>query len=287
MGIIIAPNLIMVCRPHTAEPVPTQGPVSTLGPLSTPGPVPTLGPLSTPGPVSTPWPTLEKELQPTDSLITIFTIVALALVTTIAVVAAIIVFMRSRTRKSCRTTITDKPYEEIKELSWMQEPLFISKSRTNRPQHFPFNDDPPVLVIYSPDSPEKDQQLALQHLVRGLSKYHIQIKCHDCSYIRQSAPVWLQEEFRRASTILCVCNAQFQREWDQKTTSYFPLVSSLRELVYGLLSQSISLSKKFAIVLLRESDYKHIPCDYLQNTKTFLVTDVEDIALFVREIPIT
>ena len=267
----------MVYWPHTAEPVPTQGPVSTHESLSTPGPVSTLGPVSTPGP------TLEIELQPTDSLITVFTIVALALVTIIAVVTAIAVFMRSRTKKSCRATITDKPYEEIKELSWIQEPLFIPQSRTNRPQHFPLNDDPIVLVIYSPDSPEKDQQIALHYLVRGLSKYHIQIKCHDCSCIRQSAPFWLQEEFRRASTILCVCNAQFQREWDQKTTSLLPLVSSLRELVYGLLSQSISLSKKFAIVLLRESDHKHIPCDYLRNTRKFLVTDVKDIALFVTK----
>ena len=62
-------------------------------------------------------------------------------------------------------------------------------------------------------------------------------------------------------------------------------MSSLQELVYGLLSQSISLSKKFAIVLLRESDRKHIPCDYLSSARTFLVTDVEDIAFFVKEIP--
>ena len=67
----------MVYWPHTAEPVPTQGPVSTHESLSTPGPVSTLGPVSTPGP------TLEIELQPTDSLITVFTIVALALVTAI------------------------------------------------------------------------------------------------------------------------------------------------------------------------------------------------------------
>ena len=62
-------------------------------------------------------------------------------------------------------------------------------------------------------------------------------------------------------------------------------MSSLQELVYGLLSQSISVSKKFAIVLLRESDHKHIPCDYLHNTRKFLVTDVEDIALFVTKTP--
>ena len=223
---------------------------------------------------------MQSDPEPTDSAAILSTVVVLGVVIIIVVIVAVFVFIGAR-----KPSRTDKLYEEIKELSWVQEPLFIPQSQTNMPQHFPFNDDPMVLVIYSPDSPEKDQQLVMHYLVWGLSKYHIQIKCHDCSCIRQSVPLWLQEEFRRASTILCVCNAQFQSEWDQDTTSYFPLVSSLRELVYGLLSQSISLSKKFAIVLLRESDHKHIPCDYLHNTRKFLVTDVEDIALFVTKTP--
>jgi len=211
---------------------------------------------------------MQSDPEPTDSAAILSIVVILGVVIIIVVIVAVFVFIGAK--KPCRT---DKPYEEI------------PQSQTNMPQHFPFNNHPLVLVIYSPDSPGKDHQLGLHCLVRGLSKDHIQIKCHDCSCIRQSVPLWLQEEFRRASTILCVCNAQFQREWDQEIPSHLPLVFSLQQSVYGMLNKSIPISRKFAIVLLRESDRKHIPCDYLSSTRTFLVTDVEDIALFVNETP--
>ena len=58
----------------------------------------------------------------------------------------------------------------------------------------------------------------------------------------------------------------------------------LRQLVYGTLSQGKELSK-FAVVLMKQSDRQFIPSPYLQNTP-LLVTEVEQIARFVKEIPL-
>ena len=282
-------GLIVLYLPHTAEPVSTTKPVSTTRPVSTTKPVSTTTPVPTPGP------TTESVPEPPHSavnVIIISTVLASALVIIIVVIATILLIIKSIPADP------EKPYKAVEEHKSIQDPKLIQETKLiQEPKSVqePKSIQEPkliqepsdlslVLVLYSPDSPEKDKELAL-HLVSCLSNHEIQIQCHDCFCIRQSAPSWLQEELRRASTVLCVCNAQFQREWDQETTSYFPLVSSLRELVYGLLSQSISLSTKFAIVLLRESDRKHIPCDYLSSARTFLVTDVEDIAFFVKEIP--
>lgn len=140
--------------------------------------------------------------------------------------------------------------------------------------------DPLVLVIYSPDSSEEDKHCILQYLVNKLGKY-CRVECHDCFNIRQSAPEWLQMKVREASVVLCVCNPQFQREWDQKETSPFPLIFSLEQLVHGILNKSNPLSKKFATVLLRESEHECIP-DYLHSTRKFLVDEVEVIAEFVQ-----
>lgn len=140
--------------------------------------------------------------------------------------------------------------------------------------------DPLVLVIYSPDSSEEDRHRILQYLVKDLGEY-CRVECHDCFNIRQSAPEWLQTKVREASVVLCVCNPQFQREWDQKETSPFPLIFSLEQLVHGILNKSNPLSKKFATVLLRESEHECIP-DYLHSTRKFLVDEVEVIAEFVQ-----
>ena len=233
-------------------------------------PVPSLGPVHVPTPESDP------ELHDPGVIgSTVFAsvLVIVIVVIVIVVVAAVITWKR---RKFCRPTKTDETYEQVNEPN---ESHFIPP-----PPPPAKGNDRLVLVIYSPDSPENDQHLALQNLVHDLSNYCM-VECHDCTCIRQSVPSWLQEELQRASTVLCVCNAQFQREWDRETTSPFPLVASLRELAYGLLNQSISLSTKFAVVLLRESDRKHIPCGYLHGTRTFLVTDVEDITYFVTRTP--
>ena len=144
--------------------------------------------------------------------------------------------------------------------------------------------DPLVLVIYSPNSPEKDKHVVMQNLVCDLGNHCIQTECYDTSYssLRKNVSAWLEDNFKKASVILCVCDAQFKKEWSQQ--SFFPLIFSLQQLVYAMLSRSTPLSRKFAVVLLRESDRQHIP-EYLNSTRYFLVDQVKEIVLFVHEIP--
>ena len=151
-------------------------------------------------------------------------------------------------------------------------------------------DNPLVLVIYSPNSSEEDKHLVWQYLVHDLAtcdidgSHHIQIERYDSS-LRKNASAWLEDNFMRASMILCVCNIQFKREWDQQNALPFcPLIFSLRQLVYAMLSRNTSLSSKFAVVLLRQSDHQHIP-EYLNSTKRFLVDEVKEIGRFVYEVP--
>ena len=150
-------------------------------------------------------------------------------------------------------------------------------------------DNPLVLVIYSPNSSEEDKHLVWQYLVCDLAECHngsrrIQIESYDSS-LRKNASAWLEDNFMRASMILCVCNIQFKREWDQQNAPPFcPLIFSLRQLVYAMLNRNTSPSSKFAVVLLRQSDYQHIP-EYLNSTKHFLVNEVKEIGRFVYGVP--
>ena len=156
------------------------------------------------------------------------------------------------------------------------------------------SEDPLVLVIYSPNSPEKDKHVVMEQLVRNLGK-HCQTECYDSSYssLRKNVSAWLEDISKKASVILCVCDAQFKKEWSQQSFTERPtasewtgvsLIFSLGQLAYAMLSKTIPLSRKFAVVLLRQSDQQHIPV-YLSGTKQFLVDQVEEIAQFVHEIP--
>ena len=156
-------------------------------------------------------------------------------------------------------------------------------------------EDPLVLVIYSPNSPEIDKNVVMEYLVRNLGKHCTQTECYDSSRssLRQNVSAWLENISKKASVILCVCDAQFKKEWSQQSFTERPtasewtgvsLIFSLGQLAYAMLSKSIPLSRKFAVVLLRQSDQQHIPV-YLSSTKQFLVDQVEEIAQFVHEIP--
>ena len=156
------------------------------------------------------------------------------------------------------------------------------------------SEDPLVLVIYSPNSPEKDKRVVMEQLVRNLAR-HCTTECYDSSRssLRQNVSAWLENISEKASVILCVCDAQFKKEWCSGSFTERPtapewtgvsLVFSLGQLAYATLSKNIPLSRKFAVVLLRQSDQQHIP-EYLSGTKLFLVDQVEEIARFVHEIP--
>ena len=171
----------------------------------------------------------------------------------------------------------------------IQSTCFLESNKQDK-----HSEDPLVLVIYSPNSPEKDKRVVMEQLVRNLGK-HCTTECYDSSRssLRQNVSAWLENISEKASVILCVCDAQFKKEWCSGSFTERPtapewtgvsLIFSLGQLAYATLSKSIPLSRKFAVVLLRQSDQQHIP-EYLSGTKQFLVDEVEEIARFVHEIP--
>ena len=138
----------------------------------------------------------------------------------------------------------------------------------------------PVLLIYSPESPEKETQVLMELLVKGLKCYDIDVTSHDW-FLRGSLPEWVAWHFQRATAVLVVCNQHLLLEWEQGGGF---VVAALKQLVYASVGRS-ELSK-FAVVLLRETDGQYIPTPYLKNTPQFTVDKVEDIARFVKKQPL-
>lgn len=143
-----------------------------------------------------------------------------------------------------------------------------------------------ALIIYSPLCPDEDRRTVMQYLIRDLMKCGIRPVAHDCDYTKGSLSQWLETEVKRASAVLCVCDPAFRQEWEQQqpADTNFPLVYSLKLLIYANVNRGEELSK-YAIVLLRKGDKNCIPTYYLNNTRTFYVNEVKNIAHFVQQVP--
>ena len=144
-----------------------------------------------------------------------------------------------------------------------------------------------VLVVYSLDSNEYDEQVILQLLVFELRKRSISaITPRDLQ--RGNLPLWMEDQMKRADAVLCVCNEALYEEWNRNPETVYTsraVVHSLKAIIGGSLSQSKDLSTFLGIVLLKQSDKKFIPSSYLAGTQSFLVDEVENIAKFVAQVP--
>ena len=144
-----------------------------------------------------------------------------------------------------------------------------------------------VLVVYSPDSSEYDEQLILQLLVFELRKHSINaVTPNDLQ--RGNLPLWMEDQMKKADAVLCVCNAAFYKEWNRNPETTYTsraVVHSLKAIIGGSLSQSKDLSTFLGIVLLKQSDKRFIPSNYLAGTQSFLVDEIENIARFVAQVP--
>ena len=144
-----------------------------------------------------------------------------------------------------------------------------------------------VLVVYSPDSSEYDERLILQLLVRELRKRSINaVTPRDLQ--RGNLPLWMEDQMKKADAVLCVCDEAFYKEWNKNPETTYTsraVVHSLKAIIGGSLSQSKDLSTFLGIVLLKQSDKRFIPSNYLAGTQSFLVDEIENIARFVAQVP--
>ena len=151
----------------------------------------------------------------------------------------------------------------------------------------PLSKDPVVLVVYSPSTPEMEQELIRCKFIPELQAYRVKVQSHDFACIKESPSQWLEREIAKATAVLCICNREFKNDWESRESSAhsLPLIPSLKHLVHATVQQNERLSK-YVIVLLEPSNKDCIPTKYLQaDPRQFSVNDIEDIARFVRGIP--
>ena len=204
-------------------------------------------------------------------------------VTIIAILAIILIptclLLLVKCRRKC---IHTEPF------SSQISPKFGSESNQNSPRNKATTKDSTVLIIYSPKTVEKEQDL-IHALMSKLEEYDkIETLSHDFTCIQGGPSAWLESEAKKATIVLCVCNKEFKDDWEEEEESQqvsLPLVRSLRHLIHGTIQSGRSLSK-FAVVLLDRSHKDYIPTMYLQSdSRQFILTDTEAIAKHVLNMP--
>ena len=145
---------------------------------------------------------------------------------------------------------------------------------------------PTVLVIYSSNTIEKERGLILT-MISELKSYGIEPLSHDCTCIQGCPSAWLESEVKKATTVLCVCNKEFQDEWEGQSCPSLPLVKSLQHLIQATIQTAPAESlSKYAVVLLKPSHRQYIPTKYLQSeSRSFTMAEMEAIAHYVFKMP--
>ena len=208
----------------------------------------------------------------------------------LAIFVAVGIVIASRKCFTCRSSSYDSlPQSEDRQIVIHCHPPQTRPVRAPPPHSISPNSRTSytVLVVYSPDSSEDDEKLILQLLVRELRKRYIDtVTPKDLQ--RGNLPLWMEDQMKRADAVLCVCNEAFSKEWNKNPETTYTsraVVHSLKAIIGGSLSQSKDLSTFLGIVLLKQSDKRFIPSNYLAGTQSFLVDETEDIARFVAQVP--
>lgn len=149
----------------------------------------------------------------------------------------------------------------------------------------PNSNSPSCFVVYSHNTPPEEKEVILQNLIKGLSVYGIETTSHDWVG-RAMLPFWVETILTNASVVLCVCNRAFHQEWLYSEASDRAVVHSVKHLLGADLCQSKEVAKKYAVVLMKRSHQQFIPSYYLKGCRQFYVTDVSDIAHFIKNVPV-
>ena len=146
----------------------------------------------------------------------------------------------------------------------------------------PGSDGPSVLVVYSDKTPPEEIRVILQFLISDLrTVYGITATSHD--FLMRGILVFqIEDHIKRAAAVLCVCNKEFCADWNEERPP--PVFNAIKNLFGREIHQGENLAK-YAMVFMRRSDQRIcIPTGYLNNSKMFLVTELEDIVRFIKNI---
>ena len=101
--------------------------------------------------------------------------------------------------------------------------------------------------------------------------------------VRGNMVEWVEEQGRKASSVLFVVTEDFQCAWDSTLTKS-QFIEAVRRLITSSVAQG-RLEDKYAIVVLDESSKRFIPAsNYLRNLNTYVLGDqVQDVYNFVTK----
>ena len=124
----------------------------------------------------------------------------------------------------------------------------------------PISSQQSALVVYSPSTPEEDKHVILQSFINVQNQVGIECIMQDKRKPRQSLVHWMTEHYKKAGTVFCVCNEEFQSDWENDrppSEDSAVAVQTLRLLFEGDIT-SVQL-RKYAVVLSKPADEVRIP----------------------------
>ena len=131
-----------------------------------------------------------------------------------------------------------------------------------------------ALIVYSPNTPEKEK-LAIMQNFQNL-KSETELFLQDTRSPQQSLSDWISEHHKSASTVFCVCNEEFERDWENKSGDSVAAMHTLKMLFQGDFS-----SKKYVVVLVKSADKVFIPA-CLKGLPRINITDTPALAKFAE-----
>ena len=139
----------------------------------------------------------------------------------------------------------------------------------------------PVLVVYSPRTPEVERKAIQQTLVFDLrDQYGIASHAPELRNEKHSLYDWMTEHHERAHAVFCVCNRYFYEEWNQ--TANLENNPSAVYLFKSLFEGNIK-SNKYAIVLTDTADSMYVP-PLLRHRQKYAIDDPVGITRFARDL---
>lgn len=141
-----------------------------------------------------------------------------------------------------------------------------------------------VLVVYSDRSHEMEKAEILRTLIGALRQERgIKSTCHDYFLRGDSMVFQIADTLQQAGAVLCICNPAFYADWNSEQPP--PVINALKQMIGAEIMSGGNLSK-YATVFMYDQDRRTcIPRGFLQNTRQFLISDVEGIVGFVKNVP--
>ncbi len=140
-----------------------------------------------------------------------------------------------------------------------------------------------VLVIESHRSPEKEILINQSFLGSELNEYKDLHVLHYNTASKLTPAQWLMDNMGDASIVICVCNKEFQEEWEGKNKDC-SLVNPLRNYVIGSSNQGDTLADKYITVTHTQDDKQYIPREFYV-VKHCLIDCTKDLYCIITQTP--